>query len=48
MLTSAQTYDVAIVGSGPAGSSAALKLAKNGLNVILIEKSSLSTAGMLI
>ena len=40
MLTSAQNYDVAIAGSGPAGSSAAYKLAKNGLNVILIEKSS--------
>ena len=48
MLTSAQTYDIAIVGSGPEGSSATFKLAKNGLNIILIEKSSLSTAGMLI
>ena len=40
MQSSIPIYDVSIVGSGPAGSSAALKLAKNGLNVILIEKSS--------
>jgi len=31
-------YDVAIVGAGPAGSTAALLLSKKGYNVILIEK----------
>ena len=32
--------DVAIVGAGPAGSTAAYVLAKLGLNVIIIDKSS--------
>jgi flavin-dependent dehydrogenase len=34
----AAQYDVAIVGAGPAGSSAAIRLAGAGLSVILIEK----------
>lgn len=38
MTSSIQTYDVAIAGGGPAGSSAALKLAEQGLKVALIEK----------
>lgn len=32
------SYDVVVVGAGPAGSSAALEAAKNGLKVALIEK----------
>lgn len=32
------TYDAAVIGAGPAGSSAALHLASAGLNVCLIEK----------
>ncbi len=31
-------YDVAIVGAGPAGSSAAIRLAAGGLRVVLVEK----------
>lgn len=31
-------YDVAIIGAGPAGSSAAYELAKNGLKVIILDK----------
>src|SRR5687768_10244086 len=31
-------YDVAIVGAGPAGSSAAIRLAESGRNVLLIDK----------
>jgi len=31
-------YDVAIVGAGPAGSSAAIRLAQNGLKVLLVEQ----------
>lgn len=34
-------FDVAIVGSGPAGASAALKLAENNLSVVIIEKDTL-------
>ena len=34
-------FDVAIIGSGPAGASAALKLAENGLSTVLIEKETL-------
>ena len=35
------SFDVAIVGCGPAGSSAALQLAKYGLKVAILEKSSM-------
>jgi len=38
MNSSKQNYDVAIAGGGPAGSSAAYKLAEQGLKVVLIEK----------
>lgn len=31
-------YDIAIVGAGPAGSSAAIRLAQNGLRVVLVEQ----------
>jgi geranylgeranyl reductase family protein len=31
-------YDVAIVGAGPAGASAAIRLAQNGLKVLLVEQ----------
>src|ERR1041385_7215808 len=34
------SYDVIIIGAGPAGSTAALLLARNGFNVIALEKSS--------
>ncbi len=34
-------FDVAIVGSGPSGASAALKLAKAGLSTVVIEKATL-------
>jgi len=32
------TFDVAIIGSGPAGATAAFELAKNGLSTVIIEK----------
>ena len=31
-------FDVAIIGSGPAGASAAIKLAENGISTVIIEK----------
>jgi geranylgeranyl reductase family protein len=34
-------YDIAIVGAGPAGASAALKLAEAGVNCVLLEKKTL-------
>jgi geranylgeranyl reductase family protein len=34
-------FDVAIIGSGPAGASAALKLAENGISTVIIEKETL-------
>ncbi|WP_152286418.1 geranylgeranyl reductase family protein [Flavicella marina] len=36
-----KTFDVAVIGSGPSGASAALKLAENNLSVVLIEKETL-------
>ncbi|KPQ41735.1 MAG: geranylgeranyl reductase [Candidatus Methanoperedens nitroreducens] len=33
-------YDTIVVGAGPAGSFTALKLAEQGLNVLLIDKQS--------
>lgn len=36
-----KTFDVAVIGSGPAGASAALKLAENNFSVIIIEKETL-------
>lgn len=33
-----KTFDVAIIGSGPSGASAALELAKNGISAVIIEK----------
>ena len=38
---SSKLYDVAIVGSGPAGSSGALCLARQGMKVVIIEKDAL-------
>ncbi|CAG1772909.1 partial Soluble pyridine nucleotide transhydrogenase, partial [uncultured bacterium] len=32
------SYDVVIVGAGPAGSAAAIRAAESGLDVLLIEK----------
>ncbi len=40
-LTEAQYFDVAVVGAGPAGCSAARALAEKGVKVVLIEKASL-------
>jgi len=34
-------FDVAVIGSGPAGASAALELAKNGITTVIIEKETL-------
>ncbi len=36
-----KTFEVAIIGSGPAGASAALKLALNGISTVIIEKETL-------
>ncbi|WGH77059.1 FAD-dependent oxidoreductase [Tenacibaculum tangerinum] len=36
-----QHYDVAIVGSGPSGASAAFYLAQNGISTVIIEKETL-------
>lgn len=33
-----KSFDVAIIGSGPAGASAALELSKNGISTVIIEK----------
>ena len=38
MLTSSNTFDVAIAGAGPAGTSAAIHLAMNGARVLLVEE----------
>lgn len=38
-MTSRSSYDVVIVGAGPAGSSAAYELARSGVRVALLEKS---------
>jgi flavin-dependent dehydrogenase len=37
-LLSKKSYDVLVVGSGPAGSTAAYLLAKHGMEVALLEK----------
>lgn len=36
-----QSFDVAIIGSGPAGASAAFELAKSGISAVIIEKETL-------
>lgn len=36
-----ENFDVAVIGSGPAGASAAFNLAKNGISTVIIEKESL-------
>lgn len=41
MLQADRMYDVAVVGSGPGGTSATIDLARRGLNVALIDKESL-------
>src|SRR5258707_13739937 len=38
MIPSANTFDVAIAGAGPAGASAAIQLALTGARVLLIEE----------
>src|SRR5258705_5975709 len=38
MMPSANTFDVAIAGAGPAGASAAIQLALSGARVLLIEE----------
>lgn len=37
-MSSAETFDVAIAGAGPAGTSAAIRLASNGARVLLLEE----------
>ena len=37
-----KVFDVAIIGSGPAGASAAFELAKNGISTVIIEKETFS------
>lgn len=39
-----KTYDVIVVGAGPAGTTAALRMAQKGLNVILLERGHLPGA----
>ena len=39
-----KTHDVIIVGAGPAGTTAALRMARKGLNVILLERGHLPGA----
>jgi len=41
MKTATHSYDVAVVGSGPAGSMASLYLARHGVRVAILEKTSL-------
>ena len=38
MVATPNTFDVIIAGAGPAGSSAAIRLARNGLRVLLVEQ----------
>ena len=41
-----KVFDVAIIGSGPAGASAAFELAKNGISTVIIEKETSSLKNM--
>ena len=36
-----KTYDVAVIGSGPEGASAAFELAQQGISTVIIEKETL-------
>ncbi len=40
-----EQYDVVVIGSGAAGSAAALEATANGASVLVVEKSPESTAG---